>query len=173
MRAMRGEEGMSLIETVIAVGVLTVGAVGLAAAFVGGMALVVSAPSELVATQKAAEAVESVFGARDSHTVPWEKLLNVADEGIFLDGPQPLKLAGPDGIVNTSDDGAVEEVTLPGLDQTLGTADDRVEVLSRYTRQIRIVELSPVLRSVTVTITYPAGSATKSYTLTAYISAFA
>ncbi|MGE0451776.1 MAG: hypothetical protein AB7Q29_19540 [Vicinamibacterales bacterium] len=172
MRPLADERGMSLIETLIAVGVLTVGAVGLAAAFVGGMQLVTSAPYELVATQKAAEAVESVFGARDSHTIPWEQLRNVSDDGVFLNGPQPMKIAGADGAVNTADDGALEQVVLPGPDQTLGTADDRTEVLSRFTRDIRIVELSPILRSVTVTITYPAGAATKSYVLTAYVSAY-
>ena len=60
-------------------------------------------------TQKAAQAIEAVFGARDSHKVTWAQIRNVngasgSDGGIFLDGPQPLPQAGPDGLVNTGDD---------------------------------------------------------------------
>jgi type II secretory pathway pseudopilin PulG len=174
MDTQRGSQaGFSLVETVVAIGVLTVGALGLAGVFVQGMQKTISSPSDLLATQKAAGAVESVFSARDSHTVTWAQLRNVADGGIFLNGPQPLRVEGPDGVVNTADDGAVESVVLPGPDQILGTADDITQTLNEFTREIRIVDLSLDLRSVTVTITYKAGGSTHSYTLTAYISTFA
>jgi len=157
----------------IATLVLTVGAMGMAAVFLNGMQNAISSPSDLVATQKAAEAVESVFGARDAHTLTWAQLRNNADGGVFLPGARPLKVAGADGIVNTADDGAVESVDLPGPDQMLGTPDDKTESLSGYTRQIAISDLSQDLRSITVTITYKAGSITQTYTLTAYISSYA
>jgi prepilin-type N-terminal cleavage/methylation domain-containing protein len=165
--------GFSLLETIVSMGVLSVGALGLAGVFAAGMQKTVSSPGELLATQKAAEAIESVFSARDSHTVPWAQLRNVPVGGIFLTGPQPLKLAGADGVVNTADDAAVESVVLPGRDQLLGTGDDVTQTLGEYTREIQIVDLSADLRAVTVTVTYRAGTTMRPYSLTAYISTFA
>ena len=169
------QRGMSLIETMIAMLVLTVGAIGMASVFLYGMQSATSSPNELVATQKAAEAIESVFAARDSHTVTWAQLRNVANGGVFLGGELQLKTAGNDGIILTGDQGeAVETVTLPGIDQQLGTADDKTESLSAFTRQIAIADVtgSTDLRVITVTIKYPAGTVKRTYAITAYISAF-
>src|SRR5882757_6816425 len=95
MRKWRSAQGTSLIETAIALGVLSVGALGTAAIFTQGMERTKSSPGDLIATQKAQEGVESVFAARDSRTVTWAQLRNVAgaasDGGIFLDGPQGIK----------------------------------------------------------------------------------
>jgi type II secretory pathway pseudopilin PulG len=169
----RSQAGFSLVETIVAVGVLTVGALGLAGIFAVGVQKTISSPDELLATQKATEAIESVFSARDSHVLTWLQLRNVNDAGIFMNGPQPLKVDGPDGVVNTADDGAVESMVLPGPDQMLGTGDDVTQTLAGFTREIRIVDLSDDLRSVTVTITHQAGPSVSSYTLTAYISTWA
>ena len=167
------QAGFSLVETLVAIGVLTVGTLGVAGVFTVGVQKTISSPVELLATQKAGAAVESVFSARDSHMVTWAQLRNVNNGGIFLNGPQPMKVEGPDGVVNTADDGAIETVLLPGRDQVLGTADDVTQRLDGFTREIRIVDLSDDLRSVTVVITYQMGGVLKSYTLTAYISSFA
>lgn len=169
----RSQAGFSLVETIVAIGVLTVGTLGVAGVFAAGMKQTVSSPDELLATQKAAAAIESVFSARDSHMATWAQLRNVNNGGIFLVGPQPLNVEGADGVVNTADDGAVETVVLPGRDQLLGTADDVTQTLDRFTREIRIVDLTDDLRSVTVTITYGTGPSARSYALTAYISAYA
>ena len=98
---------------------LSVGALGTAAVFTQGMERTKSSPGDLIATQKAQEAIESVFAARDSHTVTWAQLRNVigtgSDGGIFLDGAQSIKDPGADGIVNTADDAlAVESTRYPG-----------------------------------------------------------
>lgn len=167
------QSGFSLLETVFSLGILTVGALGMVAVFLQGMQSAASSPGDLTATQKAAEAMESVFSARDSHTVTWAQLRNGSDSGIFLNGAQPLKKAGADGIINTSDDGAIETVVLPGRDQLMGTADDKTQVLSDFSREIRIVDLSSDLRAITVIMTYKVGTVARTYTLTAYISTFA
>jgi type II secretory pathway pseudopilin PulG len=174
MNSQHGSEaGFSLIETFIAVSVLTVGALGLAGVFATGVQRTVNSPNELLATQKAASAIESVFSARDSHIATWAQLRNVDHGGIFQNGPQPLKVEGPDGVVNTSDDGDIETMVLPGPDQKIGTPDDVTRQLDGFTREITIVDLSANLRSVTVTIVYKAGAKMDSYVLTAYISSFA
>lgn len=174
-RVRRSDGGSSLIEVMIALVVLSVGALGMASVFTQGMEKTMSSPGDLVATQKAAEAIETVFSARDSHTLTWSQIRNVEgvtghDGGVFLDGPQPLTVPGDDGLVNTEDDGDVEAVVLPGPDQFLDTEDDVVETLSRYTREIEIIELQDDLRSVKVTLTYRAGASLRTYTLTSYIS---
>lgn len=169
------DSGFSLIETVVASGVLAVGMLGAAAVFSHGMQKVTSAPGDLIATQKASEAIESVFSARDSHSLTWAQLRNVngasgSDGGIFLDGPRSLTTPGPDGVVNTADDGPVETMTLPGPDQIYGTSDDQVIPLNQYQREIKIRDVEIDLRSITVTITYLVGSANRKYVLTTYIS---
>ena len=145
----------------------------MAGIFVQGMQKTASSPAELIATQKAAEAIESVFSARDSHSITWAQLRNQAQGGIFNNGPKPMTMDGRDGVVDTADDGAVESVTLPGVDQRLGTADDVTKTLSDFTREIKITDVSTDLRSITVTITFKDGVNTRSYTLTALISSFA
>ena len=167
------QSGFSLIETVFAIGVLTVGALGMAGIFTTGMQKTASSPNDLLSNQKAAEAIESVFSARDSHLLVWAQLRNVSAGGVFKDGPQPMTTDGPDGVLNTADDGPVEKVMLPGPDQKMGTADDITKTLTGLTREIKIVDLSTDLRSVTVTITYLDGAITRSYILMAYISSFA
>jgi len=171
--AFRGQSGFSLVETVFAIGVLSVGALGMAGVFTQGMQRTMSSPGELIATQKAAEAVESVFSARDSHIVVWDQLRNENAGGIFVNGPLAIRTPGPDGVVNTHDDGAVESVDLPGPDQQLGTADDVTKTLDGFTREIRITDITDDLRSITVTVTYTAGPQTRSYSITAYISTWA
>ena len=91
-----------------------------------------------------------------------------------------MLVAGDDGILGTADDGKVgaqtgvlETAVLPGPDQVIGTADDKKETLRGFTREIRISDVTDELRLITVVITYPAGGAKQTYTLTAYISAFA
>lgn len=170
MRIWSSGTGTSLIETVIALGVLSVGALGMAAVFTQGMAQTKSSPGDLIATQKAQEAIESLFAARDSDTVTWAQLRNVVDGGLILDGPQSLKQAGNDGIVNTADDGAIETVVYPGPDLLMGTADDNVDTLSAFTRDIQLRDITAALRSMTVIVAYQAGETRRSYVLTAYIS---
>ena len=169
----------------IALGVLAVGMLGTAGVFAAGMQRVASSPGDLIATQKAAEAIESVFSARDSHVLTWAQIRNVngasgSDNGVFLDGAQPVKLSGPDGLINTADDAAqpVESWMFPGPDQQLGTYDDQTVTLNGYTRAIQILDVPGeldingvcMLRSITVTLSYQAGATRRTYALTTYIS---
>jgi type II secretory pathway pseudopilin PulG len=179
------EKGFSLVETMVALGVLTVGVIGAAAVLSAGMQNLSSSPSDVIVTQKATQAVEAVFSARDSHKLTWAQIRNVhgasgSDNGIFLDGPQPLYTPGPDGLVNTADDGTpggpnYETIILPGKDQILNTPDDQTIKLTGFTREILIRDVANEngdLRSVTVTVTYQNGPTKRTYTLTTFISAY-
>jgi type II secretory pathway pseudopilin PulG len=174
--------GFSLLEVIFALGILTVAVLGLAGVMVAGLGQLNGSPSTVIAAQKAAQAVEAVFAARDSHALTWEQVRNVHgdsgnDGGVFLDGSRPLTLAGSDGLVNTADDpDPTETMLLPGPDNQIGTADDRTIVLDGFTREIAIRDVpgqSGNLRSITVTITFPSGARHETYTLTTYISAYA
>jgi type II secretory pathway pseudopilin PulG len=169
----RSESGFSLVETLVSILILTVGVLGLTQAFVSGVQKSTSAPYEVLATQKAAEAIESVFAARDSHTIPWAQMKNAAQGGVFLNIATGMTTSGTDGILNTSDDGPVEVFVYPGPDGYIGTIDDKTLTLNDFTRKIEIVELSGFLRQITVTITYPANGQTKTYTVTSLISQYA
>ena len=94
----------------------------------------------LIAREKAREAVESVHSARDTGELSWSRVRNVADGGAFLNGAQDVKMPGPDGLVNTADDGAIEVLRAPGADGVLNTADDALTTLAHelFQRQITI-----------------------------------
>jgi type II secretory pathway pseudopilin PulG len=176
---MRGgsSSGFSLVETIVSVGVLTVGLLGGIAIMTRGINVVTSAPRDLIATQKAAEAIESVFTARDTRLLTWAQIRNVVgqdnDGGVFLDGDRGMRVPGPDGLVNTSDDGPIEYiVTAPGPDGEFETEDDEVERLDAFKRRIEITDVQQNLRQVKVTITYSVGAETKTYELVTYVSNF-
>ena len=173
----RGEGGFSLLETLVAMSVLTVGLLGLAQAFYLGMQHMSTASANLIAREKAREAVESVHTARDTRTITWAQVRNVGAGGIFLNGPQPLNAAGADGLVNTADDAAAgaEVQRDPGPNGVLGDGDDVTTPLFGFRREILIRELNPVnpdLRELVITITYAVGPNSRTYTLRTFVSAF-
>jgi hypothetical protein len=156
-------------------GVLLVGALGLAQGFVLGMVHASTSQASIVAREKAREAVESVHTARDTGLITWAQIRNVGNGGIFVDGPQPLFEAGLDGIVNTEDDDDLErlEVIGPGGDGVVGTADDMVA--ENFTREVLIEDVagSPNLRQVTVVVGFQVGAVRPPpFRLVTFVSAF-
>jgi len=100
--------GFSLIETVIAVAIVAVGILSLAAMLASGLAYMAVSQNDYIAQEKAAEAVESIFTARDMGQATWSTICNVGSSvcsgGIFVAGALPLCGTGADGIVGTADD---------------------------------------------------------------------
>ena len=171
------DDGFGLIETMIAIGIVAVGLLGLAGVFTQGITVLSSSQGDFIAKEKAAEAIESVYAARDSRVLAWDEVYNVigstgTDGGIFLDGPRQLHVTGPDGLVNTADDGPLEVLSTPGPDGLLGTADDELMPLDAYAREIEIRDEGLNLKRVRVIVTYPAGQVTREFVVTTLISAF-
>jgi prepilin-type N-terminal cleavage/methylation domain-containing protein len=168
-----GERGFTLMEVLVALFITSFSLLALAQVFALSVTQVGSSQADMLAREKAAEAIESVFTARDSRTITWALLRNAAGGGVFLDGPQSLRDVGPDGLVNTSDDGAIQTIVSPGADNQLGTADDQVQPLTQYQRTITITDVNPNLRQIQVTVNYVTSAGTRNYTVTALISSYA
>jgi len=187
MRARRRDAGgsaagFSLIELMVSMGILTVGVLSLAGALTAGVRTISGSSARLIAREKAREAIESVHAARDTGQLSWNNIRNVPDGGIFLDGPQDLRQAGTDGIVNTADDGSApyETQRSPGADGILGNSDDVIASLGTSFKREILIELlpgpggvpNPSLRQITVTIQYLVEGTWRNYQLRTYISSF-
>ena len=170
---MRRAAGFTLIETIFALAIMAGGLLSLAAVFSAGLMHLNSGNSLMVAKVKAAEAIESVFMSRDTGVIPWDQVRNQSEGGIFVNAAQDIREPGADGMVNTSDDGAMETAVLPGADGIVGTADDDLEPLDGFTREIEISDINPNLRQIRVIVTYPFAGGSRELVLLTYISAFA
>ena len=176
----KSEDGFSLIEVVVATGILAAGLLSLAGVFSLGMLHMAGSTPGLIAREKAREAVESVHTARDTGDLAWSRIQNAPAPGVFLVGPQTMYKAGDDGLVNTADDASTGLIeTQAGNDNVLGTADDIA--LTDFTREIQITNLfadgsltivNPNLRQIKVIVKYKVGGNWRTYTLTTYISSF-
>jgi prepilin-type N-terminal cleavage/methylation domain-containing protein len=174
----RADAGFSLVEVLIATVLLSVGALALAGAVAQSARQLAGSQDQLIASQRASEAAESVFKARDTRVLTWAQIRNVqgfsgADNGVFLDGARPVRDPGPDGLVNTADDGAAVQVVRPGPDGLLGTADDENVALFGFTREIEIRDLGPSLRQLRIIVTYRSAQGPTQFILTTFISAYA
>jgi prepilin-type N-terminal cleavage/methylation domain-containing protein len=175
----RRQKGFTLLETMIAMAVLVFGILSISSIFTNGMRTSNDSQMEFIAQQKAQEALESIFTARDTHILTWAQISNVSQGGVFLDGPQPILAPGPDGIVGTADDDTKTPdtiVTGPGPDNVFGTADDIQVNLNPWMK--RTIAFTPVkgtlnLNQITVTITYTYQGRTNTFVLTTYISNYA
>jgi type IV pilus modification protein PilV len=186
------QRGFTMIETMIAIAIMSIGILTLIAAFATAVNATANAQENLIARQKTLEAMESIYTARNTQQITFAQIANTSNGGIFTTGSSQLLCAGPDGLVNTSDDiscpasgpcaAGPECVVLPGPDGILGTSDDVAMSLSNFTRQIQIgnvleadgVTIDPNLKQVTVTISYLSGgsSVAHTYSVQALISAF-
>lgn len=174
----KSEEGFSLLETLTAVSLLATGLLSLAAVFTMALARTTNASWDMLAKEKAAEAIENILAARDSGRLAWDSINNVGTgSGIFRTGAQPLVLPGADRLVNTQDDtSTAETVRRPGRNGTMNDADDEVIPLAHYTREVAIsvVPNTPgnTLREIRVTIRYRIGGLSRQVQMSSYVSSF-
>ncbi|HLZ39607.1 MAG TPA: prepilin-type N-terminal cleavage/methylation domain-containing protein [Candidatus Sulfotelmatobacter sp.] len=184
------EGGFTLIEVMIAIVILSIGILTVVAAFATAVSSTQNAQENLIARQKALEAMESIFTARNTQQISFSQIANISSGGIFSSGSTPLWDAGNDGLVNTADDvpfaakgvcpAGPECITLPGPDGILGTPDDVPMSLANFSRQIQINQVlepdgsvNPNLKQITVTVSYIGMSTLpRSYSVNALISSF-
>lgn len=183
------ERGVSLLEILVSMLLLTGALLGLGQAFALGLLHASSSSPNLIAREKAREAVESVHTARDTRTIRWAQIRNVtprmcpdvpeppgwnSEPGVFIDGPQEggLHMPGDDGMVNTAGDEnePLERVVNLGPDGILGTDDDWEQELTQFTREIWVCDHSNSLREIRVSVRYRIGGTDRTYRLTTYVS---
>lgn len=195
--AKKTQRGFTLIEVMIAIVVMSVGLLAVIASLATAVAATQSSEEDLIARQKALEAMESIYTARNSQQIPFAAVANVSNGGIFQNGAQPMKCAGADGLVNTGDDvncttsagatcpsNGAECMVLPGRDGILGTADDTIMSLGNFTRTITITpttyptgpnagSINPNMMAITITVSYTkAGLPARSFNATGLISSY-
>lgn len=181
----RPDEGFSLVEVMLAVFVTSVGLVSLLALFAQAIATTQLAQQEMIARQKAREALESIFTARNTQQITFDLINNTGNGGVFLAGWQPLRRPNPpsgagDGLVGTADDGDVDKMELPGPDGYMGTPDDQIIVLDNYERQITISPIAaggggsnPDLRQITIQVRYTTpGGMVRTFDVSSYVSRY-
>jgi hypothetical protein len=173
---------MTLLEVMVAGLVMSLSLMALAMTMVQGLAAMVIVEEQLIAKQKAREVLESVFTARSTQNLAFTDIESLSGGGIFLEGWQPIRGMGVDGIANTADDSAtpIESIPLPGADGVWLTADDEMRVLDTFERRI---VFSPVLmpsstvdqeiRNVTVDVRFLSHGSWWTVSVSSYISRFA
>jgi len=188
-RRARGQLGFGLVEVMISITILAIGLLALVGTFATALASTQWSQEDLIAKQKALEALESIYTARDTQQLTFAQIANVGGGGIFANGYTQMLQAGPDGLVGTADDvnfpncpGGAECFQLPGPDGILGTADDTTMSLQNFSRQILIAPVlqqpgnvpNPNLKQITVNVQYvkPGLRTPRVYTVNALMSAF-
>lgn len=165
--------GYSLLEVTMAIFVSTIGLVSLLALFSQSVVTMFLVQEDLIAKQKARETLESIYTARS--TITFNDIKNAAAGGVFEDGWQDLKVAGDDGLIGTTDDGAIETLNLPGPDGQLGNGDDINRTLTNFERQIQIADVGSYtdLRKITVTVRYTTSQGwVRSFETSSYFSKY-
>ena len=154
------QRGFAMLETLIAIVVLMIGLLAVLATFALAIGNTTTVQYDSVARQKAAEAMESIFTARQTSQLSFDRLQNVgAGTGIFTVGFTPMTDPGPDGLDGTGDDVPATAIRLPGASGTVtNTAQDVLVDLGNFSRQIQIANVAgnPNVRQITVTVRYPA-----------------
>ncbi|MFZ0430749.1 MAG: hypothetical protein WAO20_21725 [Acidobacteriota bacterium] len=170
----RADSGFMLIEIMISSLILVIGLLSLLSLYTHAVATVSFSEDDLLAKQKAREALESLFTARNTSQISFSSIDSPESGGIFLSGPQPLRLPGPDGLAGTADDGDPEVIREPGPDGQLGTSDDVIRTLERFRREI-LVEAGPAadIKLIRVRVGYrtPTG-VQRTYVVSSYVSKY-
>jgi type II secretory pathway pseudopilin PulG len=178
------QRGFTILEAVISAAIVTVGLVALLAVFAVAVASTQSVQLDTIARQRATEALESVFTARETAQITFSQIQNssAGGPGIFAPGMLALTDPGPDGLEDTADDVPPAPINVPGPTGTMtGTNASTTQIsLASFQRQVQINNVTdatgavnPNLRQIVVTIQYQtANGHPRSYTVQALISAY-
>lgn len=161
-RQLHSESGVTILEMVVSMLILTVGLLGLAAAI--GYAVTVSNKGRNLTNTKllVVSTLEQMENLRNTEQLTFGQIANVGsvdNTGAprnfagFPTGLQPLsRNPGPDGVFGTSDD-----LINPGANNTYGDGDDFTDPtlgLTGFSRQIAITSLNANMKRIEVTVRY-------------------
>ena len=181
------ERGFTLLEVLVAMAIMVTGLLSLAYGIGLGLEGVQMSTMDTIAREKAREAMEDVFTARDTSTISFSQICNIPASGsnpnncLFVNGPTLMNTPDNQGLVNTTtaETNAVETFYVPGPSGILGGTDQPAAVsLTGFQREVKVTPLSSSdhytqLAQVTVTITYnPLPWQKRAVTLTTVISPY-
>src|SRR5215468_3642058 len=178
VKSTKTKTGFTLLECVVAMAVLSFGVLSLVSVFTQGLKNSYQAQVQFIAQQKAREAMETIFTARNTQILTWSQIQNVSQGGVFKDGPQSLCDPGPDGLFGTADDNCSIPATIvvgPGPDKIFGTADDKIVPLKPWMSRTITITKDPNtdnLRLVKVTITWTFEGQGGTLSVDGYISSY-
>ncbi|MBC8032386.1 MAG: prepilin-type N-terminal cleavage/methylation domain-containing protein [Pyrinomonadaceae bacterium] len=174
----RSDAGFSLLEVVIAATILTIGLLAVASSI--GYAMVAGNHGRAITNTKllVVSVLEQMETLRNTGNLTFGQISNVGqvdNNGAgrnfvgFQTGFQQISTnPGPDGIFGTADD-----LIDAGPDGVFGNADDFVNpnlAVIGYTREIQITSLSPTLKKIQVTVSYPVNGAMKQLVAIGYLT---
>lgn len=142
----KSESGVTILEMVVAMMVLTVGLLGLAAAI--GYAVTVSNKGRNVTNSKllVVSILEQMETLRNTNQLTFRQIANVGS--VDNTGASTTFAGFPSAFQNVT--------TNPGADGIYGTADDdQTTAVPGFTRQIQITSLNTNLKRIQVTLQYP------------------
>src|SRR4029077_5546816 len=84
--------------------IVLIGLLAVLASFATAVASTKFSQEDMIAKQKALEALESIFTARKKQQITFAQIANQASGGIFKNGINPMQSAGADGLIGTGDD---------------------------------------------------------------------
>ncbi|HMJ20835.1 MAG TPA: prepilin-type N-terminal cleavage/methylation domain-containing protein [Terriglobales bacterium] len=171
------QKGFALLETLIAIVVLMIGLLAVLATFALAIGNTSSVQNDSIARQKAAEAIESIYTARQTSQITFDEIQNQGTgNGIFKVGFTAMTDPGPDGLDNTADDTTAQPIRLPGQSGVItNSAADVFVDLGNFTRQVQIADVpgNPNVRQITVNVRYPVPQGWfRTYQLQALISSY-
>lgn len=178
MQTGNSEKGFSLIETLIAILIMTIGILAMLSAISYAMVREQGAESRNTARQLTSAALESIFAARDLRNNNvlnnWTAINNdtAATPGIFAAGWKPIREdAGRDGIYGTADDSCAS-----GSNCSVGGYTNTSSEVDGFERQIVISDIvEPGIlrirkRKIDVSVRYYAGQLLQTETISTIIA---
>ncbi len=162
-----GEAGFTLIESICAIAILTIGLMGTAAAVSAAMKFTLMGRNVTKAKAIALAQIEQIHSLRDSRRLSFKQIANVGG----------VNNVGSDLTFTGFTTGFQQVANAPGPDGIYGTADDLLPPLAGdfgYTRQVVIAFPSATiidLKEIVVTVRYPgADGQTYQLSCTSYIN---
>jgi type II secretory pathway pseudopilin PulG len=144
----KNEQGFSMVETIMALVILTIGILSVLAAMSFAIRSVQESEHITFSKENARSSMETIFSVRDlqlfdtngaESTYNWDTILvkNGSNEGIFLDGWTPIRESpGIDGIFGTDDDACPADESC-----TVGAYTNDSPVVDGYQRKIEITDI--------------------------------
>jgi prepilin-type N-terminal cleavage/methylation domain-containing protein len=180
MRKARKQKGFTLLETMIAMAVLSFGILSIVGVYTQGLRTSAQSQIQFIAQAKAQAAMETLFTARDTHILSWAQIDGTSKGGVFLEGKQPMLAPGQDGLIGTADDDAAHPDTViigpPGNNDIVSTTGDKTYNLNPLMTRTILFEAVPNnanLKKVTITMDYMSQGQAGQFQLICYISNYA